>query len=366
MTDGSTKKNLTERQEALLAFLIREYTARPEPVSSKMLSLTSDLSLSSASIRNEMAVLEEKGYIRSPHTSSGRVPTEEGYRYFVQHLLNTPNLPRPEVEIIQARLQEAPLEMETWMQTATVILAQQTRSAALVTGPRVSNEQQFKHIQLISTHGRLILMVMVMGSGHVHQQMLVMSEPIPQNVLTQTSEMLNRVCVDQPASGVRDRSRALPTLLAREIGELAADTLQQMNEIGNRVLYRAGLSEVLPELEEEGARQALRILEGQTGLDEILDEMAGTRVGGVQVVVAGEGRWENLSNLSMVLGRYGTGSIMGAVGIVGPTRMPYGRAISTVGYIAQLMSDFLSQAHDETKPSEADDAEADRPNTSLG
>jgi heat-inducible transcriptional repressor len=192
-------------------------------------------------------------------------------------------------------------------------------------------------------------MVLVLTSGHVHQQMLVMSEPIPQDFLTQTSQMLNRVCADQPAAGVRERSRSLPGLLAREIGELAADALQQVAEIGSRVMYRAGLSEVLPEFEEDGARQALRVLEGQTGLDEILNEMAGTRVGNVQVVVAGEGRWEELSNLSMVLGRYGTGQVMGAIGVVGPTRMSYGRTISTVGYIAELVSAFLSEAHGENR-----------------
>lgn len=356
MTDAFLQKNLTERQEQLLASLIREYIARPEPVSSKILTLTAERNLSSATIRNEMAVLEEKGYIRSPHTSAGRVPTEDGYRYFVQYLLDNPSLALQEMEIIQSQLSETPMEMEMWLQNATLILAKHTHSAALVTEPRVWTEQRFKHIELISTHGRLILMVLVLTTGNVHQQMLVMAEPIPQPVLTQTSDMLNRVCVDQTSQGVRDKTRNLSSILAQEIGELAAEALHQVSEIGSRILYRAGLSNMLPELPEEGARQALQVLEGQVALDEILSEMADKQIGGVQVIVGGEGRWEQFSNLSLVLGRYGTSRVMGAIGVVGPTRLHYGKAISTVSYLAGRVSEFLTEIRgeedDENPPSD--------------
>ncbi|MBZ0316983.1 MAG: heat-inducible transcriptional repressor HrcA [Anaerolineae bacterium] len=367
MTDASLHKNLTERQEQLLASLIRAYITHPEPVSSKTLTLTTERNLSSATIRNEMAVLEEKGYIRSPHTSAGRIPTEDGYRYFVQYLLNNPSLPLPEVESIQSQLRDTPLEMESWLQTATLILAKQTRSAALVTEPRVWAEQRFKHIELISTHGRLILMVLVLSTGSVHQQMLVMSEAIPQPVLTQASDLLNRVCIDQPVQGVRDRSRGLSSILAQEIGELAADALQQVSELSSKILYRAGLSNVLPEFQgEEGVRQALQVLEGQVGLDEILSEMADKQIGGVQVIVGGEGRWEQFSNLSLVLGRYGTSRLMGAIGVIGPTRLHYDNAISTVSYIAGQVSEFLYDLHGEGREEENGESSPDIEESETG
>lgn len=336
--------NLTERQQFLLSLLIQEYTINSEPVSSKRLGLASNLQLSSATIRNEMSSLEEGGYIRAPHTSSGRVPTEKGYRYFVQRLLETADLPLPPIEIIRTQFHESPREVEARMQTAAVILAHETQSAALMTEPRVWTDHRFKHIELIGVQGRLVLMVLVLTSGHVHQQMLVMSEPVPQQMLSQASEALNRVALDQDTIGIRDISRTLPAL-ANDIAQLAAEALEQMNEVSNRVLYQSGFSEILPELEDKGAKQAMRMLEGQTNLTQILNELPDKRVGQVHVLIAGEGRWEELSHLSVVLGRYGTGPMMGAIGVIGSPRMRYDKAISTVGYVAELVSGFLAEAH---------------------
>jgi heat-inducible transcriptional repressor len=345
MEDVAESKNLTGRQEALLYDLVKQYTNIPEPVSSKALAGVSELGLSSATIRNEMAVLEELGYIRSPHTSSGRVPTEEGYRYFVKLMLDTSTLPEHEAETLRQRFDNAPLELESRLRTATMILAQQNQAAALVTEPRPKKAHRFKHIQVISTQGRMVLMILVLEGGHVHQQMLVLAESVSQDMLNQASEMLNRACTGQTVDAMLDRIHTLPLLLAREIGEIAADAIQQMNELGSRILYRTSLSAVLPEFtEEKGAQQVIRVLEGQTELDEILMRFDENNT--VQVVVAGEGHWEEFSHLSMVLGRFGTAHIMGAIGVVGPTRMRYGQAISTVHYVARLMSDFLSEIHE--------------------
>ncbi len=345
MTDEASRENLTARQRALLSILVHEYTLRPEPISSRHLGTSSGLQLSSATIRNEMATLEEKGYIRAPHTSSGRIPTEKGYRYFVKHLLETADdLPRPSVEMIDAQFQAAPPEMDAWLQTATILLAQETQSAALLTEPRVRNETRFKHVQLISVQGRMVLMVLVLSSGYVHQQMLVMSEVISQELLSQASEALNRVAVDQTPTRIRELSRNLSTL-AHEIGELTADALSEIEALGSRIIYQAGFSEILPKLQDQATKQALQVFEGQTELGEILHEMDDQETGTVRVIVAGEGRWEELSHLSMVLSRYGTGAIMGAIGVVGPPWMRYGKAISTVGYVAGRVSAFLRDAH---------------------
>lgn len=352
--DGSGVENLTERQRFLLNVLVREYIIHPEPISSGRLTAAANLNISTATARNEMAALEEKGYIRSPHTSSGRVPTEQGYRYFAEQLLDDATLPPPPVETIRSQFQDVPQEMDAWMQTATTILAQQTHAAAIVTEPRINTRHRFKHIQLIGVQGRLALMVLVLNSGYVHQQMLVMAEPIPQLQFSQTSDILNRIAVDQPAPEVREACRNASTLV-QEIGDLAADALQQLDELGGRIRYQAGLSELLPALQEQSAKQALRILEGQVGLDPILGEMADKEIGTVRVVIAGEGRWEELSHLSMVLGRYGTGSMMGAIGVVGPTPMAYPKVIASVGYLAEYISEFLSDAQGSPSATETDE-----------
>ncbi|MCB9437471.1 MAG: heat-inducible transcription repressor HrcA [Anaerolineales bacterium] len=356
--DVPSAENLTERQRFLLSVLVREYITHPEPISSGRLTAAANLNISSATARNEMAALEEKGYIRSPHTSSGRVPTEEGYRFFAKQLLEDVTLPPPPVEMIRSQFQDVPQEVDAWLQTATVILAQQTHAAAIVTEPRIYTSHRFKHIQLIGVQGRLVLMVLVLNSGYVHQQMLVMAEPIPQPQLSQASDVLNRIAIDQTANDVRDACRNATTLV-QEIGDLAADALQQLDDLGGRIRYQAGLSELLPELKEQSAKQALRVLEGHVGLDPILGEMADKEVGTVRVVIAGEGRWEELSHLSMVLGRYGTGSMMGAIGVVGPTRMSYPKAIASVGYLAEYISEFLSEAQGNAAEARDEDSDAE-------
>ena len=141
-------------------------------MSSKYLVEAFALGLSSATIRNEMAVLEEKGYIGAPHTSAGRIPTEKGYRYFVRRLLTISELSHAEQMRITEKMQEdSPLATEQWMRLAATVLARTVQSAALVTPP-ISETNRFKHVELISIQGRLVLMVLVLHSGSVHQQML--------------------------------------------------------------------------------------------------------------------------------------------------------------------------------------------------
>lgn len=352
MTDAMPARNLTERQERLLDNLIREYITHPEPISSKTLGMLADVSLSSATIRNEMAVLEEAGYIRAPHTSAGRVPTEEGYRYFVQRLLNNP--PTANIAAIEAHFHDVPHEMEAWMQNAAVVLAQQTQTAALLTEPRLKSSYRFKQVQLISVQGRMVLMVLVLDGANVHQQMLIMAEPVVQEQLNQASEAINRLCIDQTAEGVREKARNAGTVLAQEIGEIVADALQNLREEGSRVTYRAGLNNVLLEFESDGAQQALSLLEGNVQLDDIFNEYLDNQLGRVRAIVGGEGRYEQFNRLSMVFAHYGTNHIIGTVGVIGPTRMRYGHAISAVGYVAELVSGFLADAHGVSDLSEAD------------
>lgn len=344
MTDTSKPDNLTERQQLLLISLVREHILRPEPVSSSFLSQRTDLKVSSATIRNEMVVLEEKGYLRAPHTSAGRVPTEEGYRFFVKYLIdNQATLEHPGA-LLRSQFDESSLEVDTWMQTIAMMLAQETQTAVLITEPRMMSENHFKQIQLISIQGRLVLMVMVLTSGYVHQQMLLMKDTVEQLKLSNASEMLNRLAYDKTAATIRELQRNISTILVREIAQLAAEALEQMDELSGRISYQAGLGELLPRLEEQSAQQALRILEGETDLDAIISEVFEQSNSRVRVIVAGEGRWESLSNLSMVLGRYTTGDMQGAIGLVGPTHMRYGTAIPAVGYASEVVSRFLTEA----------------------
>lgn len=340
---------ITERQEMILSLIVREYIQAAQPVGSKTLVEQFDLGVSSATVRNDMGVLEQEGLIYAPHTSAGRVPTRLGYRYFVHRLLKTVRLSARERASITKAFERAPHNVEDWPRIAAVALSQTARTAALATPPRPVDDR-FKHLELISTQGRLVLMVLVMQGGSVNQQMLTLAEPVPQTVLSQTAQIINAECAGLTADDVRARLRSQTSdELLRDIGELVADAMILSQHQTARDVVRYGLSESLASFNDDEAQQALRVLEEEDVLEDILRELFTADEPDVHIVVAGEGRWESVNHLSMILGRYGTPHARGALGVLGPTRMRYGRAVSTVRYVANLMSGLLGEVHGEGK-----------------
>ena len=340
--------DLSSRQEEILSCIVRAYSDKPEPVGSQFLVEQYQLNISSATVRNEMARLEEMGYIAAPHTSAGRVPTAAGFRYFVRRLLQTRSLTVGEQSLISERVGTLQAGMEQWMRRTAALLARSVQSASLVTPP-VSQTNAFKHLELIAIQGRLVLMVLVLKSGSVHQRMLTLAAPVSQEQLAQAARRINEACSDLEARQVRLRGMNLP-LLEREVAELSADVIESADINRARFIYRDGLSRVLDSFaDEQAAQQAIRILEERTVLHallgDLLDHLPATAADNpeVQVVIAGDGRYEDLSQLSMVLSRYGDPEKMsGAVGVLGPTHIDYGRAISTVRYVSNLMTNVLA------------------------
>lgn len=340
--DDASLPELTRRQEEILSLIVRSYTQTLEPVSSKFLVEAYQMNVSTATVRNEMAALEELGYITAPHTSSGRVPTESGYRYFVRRLISDGDLSTAEQSRITEKFQSLPSATEQWMRLAATTLARTSQIAALVTSP-ISETSRFKHLELISVQGRLTLMVLVLHGGAVHQQMLTLAEPVLQTRLSEVATHVNALCADLGANEVRMKGVQLP-LIEREITELAADLMDKTNFSMVRLIYRDGLSEVIRTFHNrEGAEQAVRVFEERAFLNTVLTEALSTVQNGVRVVIAGEGRWEELSHLSMVLGRYGIpGQSTGALGVLGPTHINYVRAIGAVRYVSTLMTDMMA------------------------
>jgi len=344
---------LSSRQETLLALIIREYVDSTTPISSNGLREKYGLSYSSATIRNDMAVLAERGLIRQPHTSAGRVPTEEGYRYFVQQLLGEVELPIVEQNTISHQFHQAQGDINQWMRLATSVLSQHARGAALITTPH-SQSTLFKHIELISTQGRQVLLVLVLTGGEVRQQMLTLAEPITQEKLSEAAGHLNALCNGLNADGIRPFTSRL-NALESDLARLIADLLGKDTAVVHGEIYRDGISRVLAEPEfadnKTAANHARRVFEEQSFLQEFLSKALNPTVGSVQVVIGGEGDWEELKDCSMVLARYGVSNIAtGALGVFGPTRMAYGRAISTVRYVAELMTDMVQDAYGNSEP----------------
>ncbi len=355
-TDDAILPELTRRQEEILSSIVRAYTDSPEPISSKYLVEHFNLPFSSATIRNEMSVLEELGYISAPHTSAGRIPTETGYRYFVKRLITPGDITTAEKSRISDRLKTIPLASEQWMLLVATMLARTAQVAALVTPP-TAETSRFKHVELISIQGRLALMVLVLQGGAVHQQMLTLAEPVAQVRLSETAERINSLCMGMSATEVRVRSVQMQ-LLEHEVCELAADLMERADTNQARLVYRNGLSEVLGTFpNNEGAQQAVRVFEERAFLNLILNDVLSPLVNNVQVVIAGNGRWEELSYLSMVISRYGIpGQVSGAVGVLGSTRINYGRAISAVSYVSSLMTDMMTEVYEGLPPGETQES----------
>lgn len=344
-TDASIYPELTDRQLYILSALIRAYTEHPEPVSSKQLVEEYDLNVSSATVRNELAILEQLGMVRSPHTSAGRVPTEEGYRYFVGHLIHEKALTEAEQRSIRAEFDKIPRQMKQWIRTAAAVLAAHTQTAALVAEPH-ARAATFKHMELISTQGHLVLMVLVLEGGDVLQHMLTLTTITGQEQLTQITAMINDTCQGETASSISQKIPTLPNLLGQEVMELVGELMREAEKGTTYALHWHGFGDLISQVGEgEGAQQALRILDEKSVMQSVIAEALHDDRQPYKVLVGGDGRFKEISELSIVISRYGTDQLSGAISVLGPKRMRYGRAINTVRYVATLMSDMMKDVY---------------------
>jgi heat-inducible transcriptional repressor len=335
---------MTPRRQAVLGLVIRYYIEKGQPVGSKSFVESYGLDISPATIRNEMSALEELGYLTHPHTSAGRVPTDQGYRYFVEHLLGETELPVTEQLMIQHQFHQARVELDQWVRLAVAVLAHTTRKAALATPPR-SRESKYKHIELIGLRDTVVLMVLVLMGGTVKQQMLTLDEPVEQETLSRLSNQLNERHRGLTAGQITSRSAGLPAL-GRQIARIVAQVILTVDRQVEDQVYRDGLIHMLAEpefAEGQHVRGIVQTFEGPS-LSSIVASAAGPlEVGGIQVLIGGEGRWHEFADLALVLSRYGVeGGASGLLGVVGPLRMTYDRTIGAVRYVSRLMSDLVS------------------------
>lgn len=356
----------SERQKFLLALVIHEFARTAAPVGSRYLVEHYSLDMSSATVRNELAALTDMGLLRQPYTSAGREPTEEGYRFFVGRLLQETELPDPVQHTITHQFYQMRNDVDQWMRLAASVLAKHSRAASLVTAPHL-DRARLKHLELISTRGRQVLMVLVLTGGEIRQRLVFLPEPVPQELLSQVADRITRSFQEKDAETIR-ALRSSYSGLDQDVLGLLVEDLGQTDALASGEVYLDGLTNVLAEPEFSGsdeARRALRMLEERPLLQDLLARTvlsAGTS-GGVQVLIGGEGTWDELRSSSLVLARYGVpGTATGALGVLGPMRMAYGRTISTMRFLAGLLSDLVAEtmapsaenetAENETKPGE--------------
>ena len=350
---------LNERRRRVLKAVIQQYIDTATPVASQ--DLARSLGVSSATVRNEMAALEDAGLLTHLHTSAGRLPTDAGYRFFVENLMDRAALSTQEQRMIQHQFYQIRSELNQWIHLAAAVLARTAQAAAVVTPPR-AYESRFKHIELISINDALVLLVLVLHEGSVKQQTLPADPNTTQEQLSRIAGRINELCHEASAKAIaniaHNQSTNQPPLSSFEVLviESVARAMQQFEEHVNELIHHDGLLEMLhqPEFGQvTRVREVLSILEGGTMLESLIPQALASD--GVQVIIGGEHSRDELRDYSVILSRYGVnGDVAGVVGVLGPRRMAYPRSISSVRYIAGVMSDLMGDLYGERKiePSE--------------
>jgi heat-inducible transcriptional repressor len=294
-----------------------------------------------------MAELERDGYISHPHTSAGRVPSDKGYRYFVEHLMERPHgLSIAEQHTIQHQFYQIQLELNEWLRLAASVTARTSLNVGVVSSPQLF-DCRLKRVELIGIQDRLALMVIVTQDGTIKEQMLSLDEPTNQEELSVVSTRINGQFYNLTRVQIENKIRDWLENFDRVVGNRLVEMLRSLEYLQEAPLYREGLANILNQPEFSDVvrlRQVLQVLEGGSALPTIIPEVLSSDDSGVQVIIGGENRFDDLRPLSIVLARYGIdGQVVGVVGIVGPTRMEYNRSISTVQYISQLLTNLLSE-----------------------
>jgi heat-inducible transcriptional repressor len=331
---------LTERQRAILRLIVQEYSSSGKAVGSKWLTERYDLKLSSATIRNDMAELEHGGLVQHLHTSGGRVPTVEGYRYFVRHLMGQPSLPSEAQIMIRHQFQQPQMQMEGWIQLAASVLSTASGNVSVVTLPRTV-QPKLRHFELISLQPRLALLIAVTGESFVRQVFVHLDEPVTQDALRELTDWL------LPQS--RGKTAAELSLFAGQVFGPALVVLQQLvitlrdfDSVERTEVLHHGLEHIVGQrgVDEEDVQGVIGLLSGGSFLNAVLPRVEAQPE--VQVFIGDESLPEELRRFGVVIATYGIdGAVTGLLGVIGPTRMSYLRSVSTVRYMAGLMSDLM-------------------------
>jgi len=260
-------------------------------------------------------------------------------------MMHNVELPEKIQHTISHQFYQARPDVDQWMTLAASVLANQSQGVSMVTAPHVE-QTRCKHVELISTQGRQVLMVLVMAGGEVAQQILTLAEPVTQERLSQAASHLNSLLAGLTVDAIASLS-ARQDALEKDILTLIGQDMRRAVDQVSGEIYTDGLTNVLSEpefSESDDARRALKIFEERSTLQSLLARTTvNSNIGGLQVLIGGEGEWEDLRQCTLIIARYGVpGMATGTLGVLGPMRMSYARTIPTVRYVAALLSDLVN------------------------
>ena len=328
----------------MLREIVEQYVETGEPVGSRTLSRRLPITLSPATIRNVMADLEELGFVSSPHTSAGRVPTPRGYRFFVDTLMTVRPLEAEQTQLMEGQMLVA--EPQRAIQTAAQLLSSLSSFAGVVLSPRRAST--FRHVEFLRLSDRRTLMIVVSPEGDVHNRILITERPYSQAELIEAGNVLNQRFAGLSFEQARASLRGELSALRQEMADLmeaavqaGAEEVERSDPVvisGERNLL--GVNDLAADMDK--LRALFDLFDHKARLLQLLDVSG--RLQGVQIYIGGESKLVPLEELSMVVAPYEVdGKVVGTLGVIGPTRMAYERVIPIVDITAKLLSNALSR-----------------------
>ncbi|OCA91164.1 heat-inducible transcriptional repressor HrcA [Bacillus sp. FJAT-27225] len=339
---------LTDRQLLILQVIVDEFIRSAQPVGSRSLSKKEQISFSSATIRNEMADLEELGFIEKTHTSSGRVPSDKGYRYYVDHLLSPQKINEQEVSKIKSVFAERIFEFEKIIQRSAMILSEMTSYTSIMLGP-AAEENRLKKIQIVPLNQEAAIAIIVTDTGHVQNKTVKLPAAMDASDLEKMVNILNERLTGVPLVDLRDKLyKEVAVLLSQHIKNydfMLKMITETFNMPINEKLFFAGKTNILsqPEFNDiSKIRDLMTMIEQERPVYDLIKNTPA----GITIKIGRENDNSAMENCSLITATYAMGDEkLGSIAILGPTRMEYSRVVSLLKIMSHDLSSVLTKLY---------------------
>ena len=335
---------MENRKQAVLRAVVHEFTTNAIPVGSQALQSRYFVNLSAATIRSELAELSDLGYLAQPHTSAGRVPTDSGYRYFVDFLMDLEPIPDRVKAFIDDEMRSAPSDVQGMVEKVAMTVAAVTQNASVASAPQGSLAR-IKHLDLVSLEPKEVLLILLLEGNLLRQQVVSLSEGATQAELTKLAARLNHGLGGRSSDEARSRYDAAPLGLEKELLGRVIAVLDIYEKGSESLVVHDGVRNLLrqPEFAESSRlHEVLEVLEETRYLTVLLRQLIGES--DLQIVIGSENASSQLRGCAVVLTTYGPSDrLKGVLGVIGPTRMAYSQTVARLQAVARGASDRLAE-----------------------
>lgn len=340
---------LDDRKKKVLLAIIRDYISTAEPVGSRTISKKYEIGVSPATIRNEMADLEETGLIEQPHASAGRIPSDLGYRYYVDRLMQKEELTDRERKIIREKIKSASLELDNVLRCTSQLISELTKYTSMILVQSVKDEALIKYIQLVSMSQKLVMIVMVLDTGAVYHRIIEMPETIKQEELNCISSILNSKLAKLNLEHIRS------TVIKEVYTEISKyklfldfilEAFRQDKSSSNETykVYMGGIYNILSQPEFHDINRVKKILELIEREELLLEVLRLDDSEGLSIRIGIENPQEHMKECSIITATYYIGNkAIGSIGVLGPTRMEYAKVVAVVEYLSEVLNMAFSK-----------------------